>query len=1005
LILHTPSLKVACFSFKSGDGLCIIFLFIISETFRKTSSISLISIAKILILRPLLFLAFQTIRGGMNDTRKRQYISVFRLVVFFSILFFQSASFALPLRIWVMHNEPSSDVQLTPSQVVEYLNHLKTEYGIIIENTIQDLLMPRSQDNIVPMASYIIVKNQFIEEIKRFRKSEKTNQPIQIKFIRWNDAFNRFLSAKYSLPPEQMPDIIQIGSTWISYFAFEHTLEDLSDYINEKDFFTPSIESAKPFGIDGIYAVPWFIDVRPIYYWKDKIPKSAIADMQSFKSACSQIMQKNPQLKGVIGISTALTWNLLHNLMPWLWANGGDIISGRAFGRFPIHKILLDRPESIKSVAYLRDLSINGCAFFDDMQMEAMESLFLNGDIASIITVPELLRRLPDGWEEKISIALPPKGTHGSFPFVGGSHLAVWFGAKRHNNFERAISLISFLTSSQSQMRFSSAAGFLPARRDALDQWLEQPYMGVFKEVLESGRSYPPIAEWGSIVENEFIRTHIWHIWQGIAQGQPTDVLEGLIKSTAHELRKKTALALWDKSRWYAISALGSIIGIGGLVVFRFQRRNRSLEAKLEKTTKELINIEGDKTALQGQILLLERKEKRQTEKINLLREKLKELHLKSKNISAELEVINEKRRGIIEPLLGEIKVCWDGRMFIDGSEIEFENANQAHRLIEHLARQMVNGVSTVSCLWGYPLFGWDVEKLHSPPNRLFNTAVSKINAAIIQKKRPPLLKSSGRNSWIWRCLWDNKLFLKNCDITASLEKVTEGHNALAQGDSEKASMFAWQALEIDPKNLEAVQLFMTLSSAAKLDLRMLKEESNDLKKGFKAINQLLASRRYPDGLRDLLEHEASAMKHRADYLLRCVEGMSAKVVQDHKPVYLNEILCRLSSIQTDIASLRASGIAEKGVWATIVHDEKFVGLISIPKMQSIVNQFYNPDTKMIEDPRLVQLALILMLSQAGQLTQLEEAKTDEEFFSGLEKQLKRQFRALEDYISLLPPH
>jgi multiple sugar transport system substrate-binding protein len=941
----------------------------------------------------------------VDDTRKKPWKSILRSAVFFSILFFGSRSFGLPLRIWVMHNEPPADVQLTPAEVLEHIDKLKTEHGIILENTVQDLLLPHSQDSAVPMASYIIVKNQFLEELKEFRKSENTKEPIQIKFIRWNDAFNRFLSAKYSLPPEQMPDIIQIGSTWIASFAYEQALENLSDYINEKDFFPPSIKSARPYGMDGLYAVPWFIDVRPIYYWKDKVPQPALADMQSFKSACSQIMERNPRLKGVIGFSTSMTWNLLHNLTPWLWANGGDIIEARTLGKFPLHRVLLDDPKSLESISYLRDMSVNKCAFFDDMQVEAMESLFLKGDIASVITVPEFLRRLPAGWEEKISIAMPPKGLHGSFPFVGGSHLAVWFGAKKRSNLERAVSLISFLTTPESQRRFTAAAGFLPARREALAQRLKLPHMKVFKEALEKGRSYPAIAEWGSIVENKFVRSHFWHIWQGISQGQPMDIIEGMIRNTAHELRKRTALALWDKSRWYAISALGSIIGAGGAVLLRSRRRNRSLETQLEKTAKELLDIEGNKTALQGQILLLERREKRQSEKIRLLREKLKELGSRSQSISDELASISEKHRRVSRPLLGEIKIRWDGRMLFDGNEVEFENANQAHRLIEHLARQTAGGVSTISCLWGYPLFGWDAKKLHSLPNRLFNTAVSKINAAIAQKKRPPLLKSCGRNSWRWRCLWDTELFLKNCDITLSLKRAAEGRDALARGDTDEACRLAQEALEMDPKSLEAIQFLTTLSAKRRPDVRMLKEECEELKRGFEAINHLLESQSYPKELKELLEHEASAMRHKADHLSRCLKGMSAKVKPDQKPLHLTDILCRLSSIQTDIASLRASGIAEKGVWATVVHDDKFVGLLSIPKVQSLVNHFYNPETKMIEDPRLVQLALVLMLSQPGQLTHLEGAETDEEFFGGLEKQLKRQFRALEDHISLLPPH
>lgn len=932
------------------------------------------------------------------------------LILVCLILFISSVAYASPLRIWVMPNEPARDIsRFGPTQIKEYMDRLQKEDGIIIENTVQDLIQAGSIDNNLPIAGYMVGTNKLADEIREFRKETGFDGQISIKLIRWNDAFNALLAAKDNMPYEQMPDVIQIGSTWIASFAHINALENLDGLINEDDFYPASIESARPIDMDGLYAAPWFIDTRLMFYWKDKLPQSALKDWQSFKEACPKIIRNDPKLKGVIGFPMAMTWNLLHNLAPWLWSGGGDILEYRSMGPVPAHRVLLDDPKSIESILYLKDLAVNKCALLEDISPESMDTRFLNGEIASLITLPAFRNRLPEGWEEKIGIALPPAGPNGTYPFVGGSHLAIWFGAKKRGNFEDALSLVKHLTAPPSQQRYSKVVNFLPANKNALKNLEDAPYMDVYNEALLKGRSYPAIAEWGLIVENEFVRSHLWNIWQAIAQGQPEEIVVSTVKNASNVLRKKIMMVALDKGRWYALSIIGSIIGIGGLAVVRSRRKNSTLEMRLEKIGKELLDIEGDRTALQGQLLLLERREKKHTEQIFSLREKLKELGSKAHTLSNEIASIGEKRREATRPLLGEVKIRWNGRLLLDGNEVHFENANQAHHLIEHLARQMVNGVSTISCLWGYALFGWDAKKLHSMPNRLFNTVVAKINSAIAAHKRSAFLKSEGRKSWRWKCLWDANLFLKNCDITKALDCVSKGRDAINKGNANEASKCAREALELDPKCLEAFNLLPSLSQRARLELEKLQNELaekigfeiDELNNGVNSIGDIkeIGSEEY----RELMEQEAIAMKHRASHLMRCMEGLDAKARQ--KPLHLTDILFRLSSIQTDISTLKAGGVAEKGVWATIVHDEKFLGLLSIPKIQSLVNRFYNHDTKMIEDPRLVQLALVMMLSQPDYLTPLEKAKSEEEFFGGFEKQLKLQFVELEQHISLLPPH
>lgn len=947
----------------------------------------------------------------MIPARKERIKALFRLGLLFAILIWSSEAFGHPLRIWVMPNGPGIErSDFTATEIQSTIDRLKNDHGIIIENSVRDLLMPSGVDNAYPLASYVLEKNELIDQIRKFKGIKAEKEPVAVRFIRWSNAFNRIMSAKNS-SLEEMPDIIQIGSTWVASFAAEDAIWDVSERFDESKFFEPAIKSAKPHNLEGLYAVPWFLDARLVFYWKNMIPENSFSSFESFRQNCFEVLARNPDIRGVIGFPTAMTWDLLHNLAPWLWAQGGDIIRARTVGPLSIHKVLLDEKNSLETFAYLRELSTSGCAAFEDTNVETMETHFLSKKLASIVTGPWFLTRLPRGWEEKIGITLPPAGKDGSHPFIGGSHLAVWFGAKKRGNFDSAVALIGHLTNPDAQKSYAQVTAFLPARKEALDQWLTLPYMDVFRKALDNGRSYPAIPEWGSVVENEFIRNHLWQIWTGISQGLPMHTLELTVKNASNALRKKIAQNVWDENRLNALLAAGSMILIGGLLIVRSRRRSRLLEVELSKTQDELRFIEGEKTAMEGRLLFLDRKEKQHIGEVLQLKGKLRRLNDHSQTLAKRIALMQTRQRSAVKPKLGKVEVKWDGRLRVNGSEIKFENTNQAMKLIDHITRQSANGVTTVSCLWGYVLFDWDPSRLQSMPNRLFNTAVSKINSSLTGSGRPPLLKSEGRKSWRWRFLWDADLLLKDSDICLALAQVAKARNAMAEGDIKQANNYAVSALQIDPKCMDALNILCTIEpsdtgSELKSRIRqVMLSEIKSLEAGLEAIGQLSKNGKEVEEYRELLEQEAIAMRHRAGYLKRCMDGVFAGAKTAEQPLHLTDILCRLSSIQSEITNLKASGIQNKSVWAAIVQSENFMGLLSIPRIQSIVNRFYNHETKTMEDPRLVQLALVLMLSQPDRLSAFETAKTDDEFFGFFTKELQKQFRILEQEISFLPQH
>ncbi len=54
------------------------------------------------------------------------------------------------------------------------------------------------------------------------------------------------------------------------------------------------------------------------------------------------------------------------------------------------------------------------------------------------------------------------------------------------------------------------------------------------------------------------------------------------------------------------------------------------------------------------------------------------------------------------------------------------------------------------------------------------------------------------------------------------------------------------------------------------------------------------------------------------------------------------------------------------------------------------------------EDPRLVKLALIMMLSKQNNLALLTDSKSEEDFYRTIKKELQKEFSVLQDQMELL---
>ncbi|MFH1652462.1 MAG: extracellular solute-binding protein [Pseudomonadota bacterium] len=919
-----------------------------------------------------------------------------------------SVAYAHPLRIWVMPNEPKHlENNLTQKNVTSFISKLKNESGIVIENNPYDFLLPSQQGGDFPLGNHVIWQSQFIDELKRFQKESKTNETIVIEIIRWQNAFNRLTSAIEQKEIDKLPDIVQIGTTWTAYFANKGALLNIKGEIDENAFFDHALKSVKPHKMGGVFAAPWFVETRIVFYHKDKVKNgnSIFQNTHSFIKNCPEILKEHPEIDAVIAFPIGSKWDLLHNLSPWLWGEGGDILEVKSLGGIPFHSVKLDSRESLKAITYLHNLSQNGSALVPSINLETLETEFIKGHYASIITGPWFISRLKKGWYKKIGVSLLPAGSHGSHPFIGGSNLGIWHATKERGNFKRAIELVKFLTSSSSQSRYSDATSFLPARNSEMEHYFRKPGMRVFQEALNKGKSYPSIPEWGELVENELIRDHIWQIWEQIAQRKPLEIVHQTTINAANSLRKKIIITAIDKSSFYFGGVLIGLLSVGSLIFIKTKRRYRSLQERYVQNMLQMENILGEHKILKAKRAALIKWGNSQKDKLNNLERKITTLTQKETNLNSTIAQLRSQQLKLTFQSFDDLNIHWDGTVFVKSKKLEFENNKQAKRLIEHITRCATKGIRSVHCIIGYPLFSWDSKQLKSSPNHLFKIAATKINSTLKRNGLPPILVRENRNSWRWLISWDKKTLLEHSsagEASKQFNQSVEAKESLSIDDINTL-------LHKDPKCLEIYSHLPTLFNSAKdrqkfrFGITLLEAEARQWQDGTDQAKKFVeANAPISTSELDSIQNVLADFEHHTNYLKQILDYINFSAPA---PTQTLRITDQIEVIRKQISTAQKDGENEIGVWATAIQSEDFSELLSIPKIHNIINNVYNPDIQSKEDPNLVQLALLKACSSEEIVAKLKKTENDNHLFKEIDKQIRIQLKALENEFGTMPEY
>jgi multiple sugar transport system substrate-binding protein len=346
-------------------------------------------------------------------------------------------------------------------------------------------------------------------------KAAHPDVTVKVSVLDWGSAWTKLTTAAIS---GDGPDVVQLGTTWCPFLTDLGALlplDDLDADIHvQQSFLANTWAAAKPRTSEHITSVPWFIDVRPMFYRTDvfeqaKVDPKSLATWDGYLAALEKIkaagIKNNGEAVSPVGFPGKNDWNVVHNFAPWIWSAGGDFLNPMG------DKCVLNSPESMKGILFYLDMVRKGLNPKTNMEKNTAQvsADFDAGRLATFFesTIKNVyLQRPPEQGGSagshvagNYSVLVPPAGPAKRSLFMGGSHLAVFKSSKRP---DLAKMLVKYMTAdSTAQLAYSDVSGFLPALKSAFNT----PYFtadakrSVFKDIVQYGRCYPAVPYWGEI--------------------------------------------------------------------------------------------------------------------------------------------------------------------------------------------------------------------------------------------------------------------------------------------------------------------------------------------------------------------------------------------------------------------------------------------------------------------------------------------------------------------------
>ncbi|MDO5645871.1 MAG: sugar ABC transporter substrate-binding protein [Dermabacter sp.] len=324
---------------------------------------------------------------------------------------------------------------------------------------------------------------------------EKDNPDVSITVtpVPWDSAHDKFTSA---IAAGTVPDVAQVGSTWMSEFVSLGALQVTPDEIDLSGYFEGARDAVAVQGVN--YGVPWYVETRVVYYRKDLAEQAGFTEPPTDWEglfAMAKAMKEQAGARWGISLQPGGT-GAWQTTLPLMWSNGGGVVSEDG------SEFTFDTAENQEALAYYQ-------SFFTDEVADkspadgTTETDFASGTVPMFISGPWMMSSVEaaggDGFADKYGVfTMPTKVTSSSF--LGGANLGVFEASK---NRDAAWKLVQYLSRPEVQVEWFALSTDLPAVQSAWDDpsVTKNEKFAVFHTQLETAIAPPMIATWEQVAE------------------------------------------------------------------------------------------------------------------------------------------------------------------------------------------------------------------------------------------------------------------------------------------------------------------------------------------------------------------------------------------------------------------------------------------------------------------------------------------------------------------------
>jgi multiple sugar transport system substrate-binding protein len=322
---------------------------------------------------------------------------------------------------------------------------------------------------------------------------------VEVQQLPWTAAHEKLLTAYAG---EALPDLCQLGNTWVPEFEALDALEPLDRFVSGsdvalEDYFPEFLNSNRINNV--LYGVPWYVDTRILYYRRDLLAEAGFDAPPTTWDEWQSMLGAIKEMVGPKRYSVLLPLNEFEQLLVLALQQPSELL--RDNGRYGNFR----SPDFRTAIDYFYNMFQREWApRMTNTQISNVWDEFGNGLFSFYMSGPwniaEFQKRLPprlkDAW-----MTAPMPGPNGpGVSSAGGASLVIFRSSRLK---EQAWKLAEYLSGVDVQRRFYQVTGDLPPRISTweTEELVRSPYARAFRMQLDRVRAPPKVPEWERIAQ------------------------------------------------------------------------------------------------------------------------------------------------------------------------------------------------------------------------------------------------------------------------------------------------------------------------------------------------------------------------------------------------------------------------------------------------------------------------------------------------------------------------